>query len=420
VTSFFRDPQAFAALEKSVVPALFKGREHGGKIRVWVVGCASGEEAYSVAMLLADHAYRMQTPVEINVFATDIDEDALAVARTAFYPETIVDQVSPERLRRYFTHEQGGFRVHKTLRDMVMFATQNVAQDPPFSRIDLITCRNLLIYLNRNVQEKVLDILHFALRPEGYLQLGLSETVDDGKDGFLAIDKTNRIYQQQPRAHLGILMSALPSLTPTRRPGEMTALPARRLVSYGELHQSLLEHYAPPSAIVDEHYDIVHLSENAGRFLQLGGGEPSLNLLRTVPDTLRHELRAALDQAMQTMRTVERRDLLMERGPQQLLISIKVHPVREKASARTFALVLFDESSEPEDARREVEVMPDTSSDRLEARLIDSQAQLRAAAEQYEVQNEELKASNEELQATNEVARHHRGAGNRRGTAVDQ
>jgi two-component system, chemotaxis family, CheB/CheR fusion protein len=405
VTSFFRDPQAFAALEKTVVPALLRGRDKGGVVRAWVVGCATGEEAYSVAMLLADHSSRMQTPVEIDVFATDIDEDALAVARTALYPETIAEQISPERLRRYFVHEQGGFRVSKTLRDMVVFATQNVAQDPPFSRIDLITCRNLLIYLNRTVQEKVLDVLHFALRPEGYLMVGLAETVDDDRDGFLVVDKPNRIYQQQPLARLGILMSALPSMTPTRRPGEMTALPARRLVPYGELHQSLLEHYAPPSAVVDEHYDIVHLSENAGRFLQLAGGEPSLNLLRIAPDELRHELRSALDLAMQSMRTVERRGLLVKRGPQQLPISIKVHPVREKMSARTFALVLFDESGEPEGVRPEVEVRGDDPTNRLEARLVDTQAQLRAAVEQHEVQNEELKASNEELQATNEELR---------------
>lgn len=406
VTVFFRDPAAFEALEKHVMPALFAGRQHGGKIRAWVAGCATGEEAYSVAMLLAEHAQRLSAPVEINVFATDIDDDALQVARTALYPESVTDQVSPERLRRFFTREQGGYRVQKSLREMVMFATHNVIQDPPFSRLDLITCRNVLIYLNRHMQEKVLDLLHFSLRSEGFLFLGMSETVDDGNDGFVVVDKTHRIYQQQPRARVGMLINTLPTLAPVRLPADAGAVGGRRLVSYGELHQSLLEHYGPPSVVVDERYEIVHLSEHAGRFLQLGGGEPSVNLLRVVPESLRYELRAALDQAVQSMRTVERREVPMQRGPQVVHLTLKVHPVREKASARTFALVLFDEMPEgAREARGEAAGSGGGVNERLEARLIDTQTQLRAAVEQYEIQNEELKASNEELQATNEELR---------------
>ena len=407
VTAFFRDANAFAALEKHVIPALFQGKERGGKIRAWIAGCATGEESYSIAMLLAEHAQRVSAPVEINVFATDIDDDALAVARAAFYPESIKDQMSPERLRRFFTQEPGGYRVQKALREMVMFATHNVIQDPPFSRLDLIACRNLLIYLNRHVQEKVLQLLHFSLRPEGFLFLGLSESVDDVNEGFAVVDKTNRIYQQQPRARMGMSVAALPTLTPSRPMTEPATVASRRLVSYSELHQSLLEHYAPPSVVVDERYEIVHLSEHAGRFLQLSGGEPSMTLTRVVPDALRFDLRAALDQAMQTMRTVERAEIEMQRGPQRIHVAIKVHPIREKATSRTFALVVFEELQEAqrpprEDAGAEPAMAPN---ERLEARLLDTQVQLRGAVEQYEIQNEELKASNEELQATNEELR---------------
>jgi two-component system CheB/CheR fusion protein len=405
VTAFFRDPQTFEALEKQVIPGLFQGKEHGGKIRAWVAGCASGEEAYSVAMLIAEHAQRISAPVEINVFATDIDEEALQVARTAFYPESIREQVSAERLRRFFTSEHGGYRVQKSLREMVMFATHNVIQDAPFSRLDLISCRNLLIYLNRHVQEKVLDLLHFSLRPEGHLLLGLSESVDDSNDGFAVVDKTHRIYRQQPRARVGMILNALPTLAPVQLSGNMSAAASRRLVSYGEVHQSLLEHYAPPSIVVDDRYEIVHLSEHAGRFLQLGGGEPSMNLLRVVPEGLRLPVRSGLDQAMQTMRTVERLDVAMQRGPQLVRLSIKVHPVREKASGRAFALVVFDESQEAGQRPPADQPAADPGADALETRLLDTQAQLRAAVEQYEIQNEELKASNEELQATNEELR---------------
>jgi two-component system CheB/CheR fusion protein len=407
VTSFFRDPAAFASLEQKVIPLLFRGREHGGRIRAWVVGCATGEEVYSVAMLLTEQAHRLSAPVEINVFATDIDEEALAFARHAFYPESIAGELAPERLRRFFVKEQGGYRVQKSLREMVMFASHNVMQDPPFSKVDLVVCRNLLIYVSRHVQGKILDLLHFALRPEGFLFLGMSESVDDSHDGFAVLDKQARIYQQQPRARIGMTVSTLPVAAPMRLPADI-ATAGRRLVSYGELHQRLLEHYAPPSLVVDERYDIVHLSENAGRFLQIAGGEPTLNLFKVLPEELRYEVRSALDQAMQTMRTIERANLVLRRGPQTTQVDIRVHPVREKTTTRTFALVMFDEVVEGADDAETVRTLPhaaDKVAARLEERLHDTQAQLRAAVEQYEIQNEELKASNEELQATNEELR---------------
>ena len=404
VTSFFRDAAAFEALEKKVVPALFEGKEHGGKVRVWVVGCATGEEAYSIAMLLSEHAHRRTSPVEINIFATDIDEDALAFARAGLYPDSVSDQLSAERLRRFFVKEPDGFRVQKSLREMVMFATHNVIQDPPFSKVDLVLCRNLLIYLNRHVQSKVIDLLHFSIRTDGYLFLGMSESIDDNHDGFVVVDKAMRIYQQQPRARVGKVLAALPTLTPVRLPAEATN-GGRRQVSYLELHQSLLEHYAPPSLIVDDRYDVVHLSENAGRFLQMGVGEPSLNLLRIAPDELRFELRSALETAMQTMRSVERRALPLRRGPQSTHVSVRIHPVREKTTARTYALVLFEEGGDVVAGAAPEAIDGDSVAGRLEERLHDTQAQLRAAVEQYEIQNEELKASNEELQATNEELR---------------
>ncbi|HVE49419.1 MAG TPA: CheR family methyltransferase [Casimicrobiaceae bacterium] len=404
VTSFFRDAAAFQALETKVIPALFEGRQHGGKIRVWVVGCASGEEVYSIAMLLVERVQSLRSTTEINIFATDIDEEALAYARAGLYPESIREQVSPARLRRFFTKEQDGYRVQKSMREMVMFATHNVIQDPPFSKIDLISCRNLLIYLNRPVQSKVLGLLHFSLRPDGYLFLGMSESVDDEHDGFINYEKPARIFQQQPRARMSMLVSSLPTLMPVRRPPDLASA-GRPLVSYAELHQRLLELYTPPSLIVDDRYEIVHVSENAGRFLQISGGEPSLNLLKIVPDELRLELRGALDHALQTMRSVERISLPMRRGTQVTRLDVKIHPVHEKTTARVFALVVFDET--PEVASQPPSASP--SSDRvvagLEVRLHDTQAQLRAAIEQYEIQNEEFKASNEELQATNEELR---------------
>ncbi|MGE5105037.1 MAG: chemotaxis protein CheB [Betaproteobacteria bacterium] len=408
VTSFFRDPAAWQSLQQHVIPALFAGRKREQNVRVWVVGCATGEEVYSLAMLLQEHMQTLADPPTVNIFATDIDEDALAFARSGVYAESIAEHVSPERMRRFFTPEQGGYRVSKVLREMTMFAVHNIIQDPPFSRLDLVCCRNLLIYLTRTVQAKVLDLIHFSLRPEGFLFLGMAESIEDGQDGYAPFDKANRIFVQQPRASAGVTFSTLPMVQPQRYISDLAAAGGRRLVSFGELHQRLLEHYAPPSVIVDDRYDIVHLSDRAGHFLQLGPGEPSLNLLKVAPETLRFDIKKALDGAMASMRTFELTGLWFMRRTQRVRIDLKVHPVRDKASGRAFALVIFDEGA-PDTP---TEVMPanepsaeSSETARLEERLREMDSQLRAAVEQYEVQNEELKASNEELQATNEELR---------------
>ncbi|HET9750513.1 MAG TPA: chemotaxis protein CheB, partial [Casimicrobiaceae bacterium] len=406
VTWFFRDPHAWEALDKRVLSTLLEGRANGGKVRAWVVGCATGEEVYSLAMLLRERMDSMDQPPAASIFATDIDEEALRYAREGLYPPSIAEHVPAERLRRFFVPEQAGYRVQKQLREMVMFASHNVIQDAPFSRLDLVCCRNLLIYLTRAVQSKVLDLLHFSLRPEGYLFLGMSESIDDVHDGFVAVDKSNRLFAQQPRGRNGVALPAVPTFVPQRHSGEPVASAGRRLVSFGELHQRLLEHYAPPSIVVDEQYNIVHLSDHAGHFLRFGGGEPTLHLLRVVPEIVRYELKAALDQALKSMRTVERSALTFRREPHPLRIDVKVHPVRDKATGRTFALIIFGEagSEGPSSVPAPPADLP-AETGRLEERLREMDVQLAASIEQYEVQNEELKASNEELQATNEELR---------------
>jgi len=407
VTWFFRDGSAWHALEERVIPDLLAGRS-GGTVRVWVVGCATGEEVYSLCMLLQERMQTMAEPPSVSIFGTDIDEEALATARTGVYPESIAERVSHERLRRFFTREPGSYRVQRQVREMVMFAVHNAIQDAPFSRMDLVCCRNLLIYLTRRAQTKVLDLLHFSLRPDGYLFLGMSESIEDGHDGFVGLDKSNRIFVQQPRTRAGISLATLPLVQPNRYANDAGPPGRRRTVALGELHQRLLEHYAAPSAVVDDRYDIVHLSDRAGHFLQLSAGEPSLNLLNVAPENLRYELKAALDLAIDSMRTVERSDLTFQRGSGATRLDIKVHPVRDRASGRMFALVIFDEDSA--ERRPKPESIYDLASGpdeaaRLEERLREMESQLRAAIERYEVQNEELKASNEELQATNEELR---------------
>jgi two-component system CheB/CheR fusion protein len=408
VTNFFRDREAFEALEREAIPAVFQGKSGTDQVRVWVAGCATGEEAYSLAMLLAEQAQEMTNPPELQVFATDIDEDAIQFARAGMYPEAIAADVSAARLRRFFVKEGGGYRVQKSIRELVMFAPHNLLKDPPFSKLDLAACRNLLIYLNRDIQTRVLEVFHFALRPHGFLFLGSSESVDEADDAFVPVDKSHRIFRPQPRLRA---TTGIP--TPDTLPGTPRIVPTyivppmpRRTGAFADLHQSLLEHYAPPSVVVNDQYEIVHLSENAGRFLQFAGGEPSLNLMKVVNPELRLELRAGLFQAMQSMKSNSARVLMHDGGaPSQ--VHLTIHPVSDAGGGRAYALVLFDEHAVDEAEPRATEATSERLPliEQLEMELTNTKEQLRTTIEQYETQNEELKASNEELQAINEELR---------------
>ncbi len=322
VTNFFRDREAFAAVEKEI-PALFKDKGPGDVVRVWTAACATGEETYSFAMLLVEHARTLEHPPTIQVFGCDLDAAAIQTARNGIYPPSIVADVSEERLRRFFTKDVRGHRVRRELREMVLFAEHDLLKDAPFSRMDLISCRNLLIYFDREAQDKAMDIFHFALRPSGRLFLGGSENVDESRGLFTPLDQKHRIFLRQPTPRIslpvptgtGTLLHALQAQnkeTPvihsadfTRGAGVPFASPPSptgidERAARAELHFQLLEHFAPPSAVINEQQDIVHLSAHAGRFLQVAGGPPSMNLMRMVHPMLRNDLRAAVFQAVET------------------------------------------------------------------------------------------------------------------------
>ncbi|NML45205.1 PAS domain S-box protein [Ramlibacter sp. G-1-2-2] len=425
VTNFFRDAGCFAALE-SHIPALFEGKGPNDAVRVWVTACATGEEAYSVAMLLNEHARTMEAPPQVQVFATDLDDEAIAAAREGIYPAAIEADVNEERLRRFFIKEHRGYRVRRELREMVLFAVHDVLKDSPFSRLDLVTCRNLLIYLGRDAQRRVFDIFHFALLPGGKLFLGSSEAVEDGSALFSVLDKKHRIYGQRSTPRVGLPVPTGPGtlahameLQQNLREGPViagaafNAQPQRpirgndtgRVASWGELHLRLLEHLAPPSILVDAEYDIVHLSPTAGRFLRLGGGEPTRNLLRSVPPALRIELRAALYQAAQSHQTVQVPAVPLDLHGNAVPVSIQVTPANDIASD-VFLVVLTEQAPNagppaPDSARPS----PDPVAQHLDRELERLKAHLRDTVEQYEVSTEELMASNEELQAMNEELR---------------
>jgi len=421
VTNFFRDPECWEALQAQI-PALFEDKGPGDVVRVWVIASATGEEAYSMAMLLAEHARTLEAPPLIQIFATDLDEDAVRTAREGVYPPPIAADVSAERLRRFFQRDNRGWRVRRELRELVLFAVHDVLHDSPFSRLDMASCRNLLIYLNREAQKRVTETLHFALLPRGKLFLGSSESIDEDSPLFTVLDKKHRIYAQQP-ARSGLPVPSAPAnlnfamdLQHFLReapvvgglaldPPNMAAAPrqAGRMQSWGELHLQMLEHIAPPSVLLNGDYDIVHLSPGAGRFLRLGGGEPSRNLLHVLPAELRIEVRAALYQASQTREAVE---LPSVRTGASAPITIRVMPLQE--GGQLFFVVTFSEAPvrlELPAAEGGPRPEPDPLAHHLDREIERLKLHLRDTVEQYEASTEELKASNEELQAMNEELR---------------
>ncbi|RYF51957.1 MAG: PAS domain S-box protein, partial [Comamonadaceae bacterium] len=413
----------------------FEGKSSGDTVRVWVAGCATGEEAYSIAMLLTEHARTIEMPPALQVFASDLDDNAIRTAREGVYPAAIAGDVSDERLHRFFVQDPRGYRVRRELRECVLFALHDVLRDSPFSRVDLLSCRNLLIYLSREAQSRVLDIFHFSLLPGGTLFLGSSESIDEGDQHFSVIDKKHRLFCQRhtPRiglpvpvganavtlalkAQSGALASApVISHAAMSRPGPQSARSALELggraVSWAEVHLKLLEHVSPPSILVDSEHDIVHMSPTAGRLLAMSGGEPTRNLLRLIHPALRIELRAALYKAANTGERAVVPPSTIEIGGETMVLGIDVYAVSEAGAG--LILVIINTIAGVGAAPRLPVVEPvdwvrpgaDRVADQLDREVERLKSHLRDTVEQYETSTEELKAGNEELQAMNEELR---------------
>jgi two-component system CheB/CheR fusion protein len=407
VTNFFRDHEGFDALERHLLPKMFAETEAGTQIRAWSAGCATGEEAYSIAMLLADQRMRQDNTRDIQIFATDIDERAIAMGRRGLYPEPIAADVPADKLQQFFSKNGSYYQIKKELREKVLFAAHNILRDPPFSRVHLITCRNLLIYLNRDVQQRVFEMFHFALLPGGYLFLGSSESAEVASKYFTPVDKKNRIYRATNIPHSSHYIPPLPfRQSSSHMPIGQTPIETKPRVPYADLHQRLLEHYAPPSVLVNREGDIVHLSDRAGRYLRYVGGEPSHNLVTLIIPELRLELRTALFQVTQTGAATETRAVSVRRDALDLSINLVIRPVHDQKTNGEFILVLFKEQeaiAKPE--QQAPEVGASFIVNQLEDELSTTKDQLQSTIEQYETSSEELKASNEELQAINEELR---------------
>lgn len=409
VTNFLRDREVWNAVERQVLPKLLETSRAEGHLRVWVPGCATGEEAYTVAMLLAETA-----PPNVQIFGTDLDEQAIDRARDGWYSDTDVADVPSEWLRRFFLKDGGGYRVRRELREMVLFAHHNLIKDPPFGHLDFISCRNLLIYLNRAAQQRALEVMHFALEPGGFLLLGTAEAVDGTSNLFSLFDKEAHIYQARPVERVP-LMPPLPRATAAidaqallAGPAETPALAARTRERFApiDLHHRLLEQYAAPSIVVDDDYNVVHVSERAGRFLQFPRGEATSNVLQLIRPELRIDLRSALFQAAQNRTMMAARSLAVHTGGREERVDVIVRPaLSDEEPLRGYFLIVFEAANGGADRPAHDAAAVEQGSREVEGALLRAEAQMRATIEHYEVQAEEARAANEELQAMNEELR---------------
>lgn len=407
VTSFFRDREVFEALEREVIPKLFEGKSAEDNIRIWSVGCSTGEEAYSLAILLLEATTRHDLSPRIQIFATELHERSLERAREGFYPGDIETDVSEDRLKRFFQKENGGYRVRKEVRELVVFAPHNILSDPPFSRVDLISCRNLLIYLQREVQKEVLEIFHYSLDAEGFLLLGTSETTDTA-DLFLVQDKKRCLFRKRNVRGPDLRLPVFP-LTRKRVVGEAEFKEiAVEPLAYGALHQRMVEQVAPPSILVSPDDKVVHLSTHAGRYLEHPGGELTANVFKLLREELRIELRAALSGCRNTHHPLRTKPVWVRFNGNKHPVVMQVRPALDSPQ-EGFVLVIFEEWEEAEAAAVGVTEgmsapIPQSTLD-AEAELQITRQRLQAIIEEFETSQEELKASNEEMQSANEELR---------------
>ena len=407
VTNFFRDREVFQALEKDVMPRLFEHKGPDDNVRVWSVGCATGEEAYSVAMLLMEEAARREQPPTLHVFASDLHERSLKLAREGLYPGNIETDLLDDRLRRFFTKEGGGYRVRRELRDLVVFAPHNLLSDPPFSQIDLIICRNLLIYMQRDVQRDVIELFHYALRPNGVLVLGMSETIGR-TDLFRVEDKQHCFYRKRnvpardPR--LPVFTPVHPGPTGRTAPRQSTSGPS---TSYASLHMRMIERHTPPSVLINQDHDIVHLSRSAGRYLRMPGGEPTANVFKLLREELRLEVRAALHVVEKEQRSYQTEPIMIELEGERHRVAVEVGRPDDQEH-EGLALLVFLESKASEGDTDELPVPERVESQdngELREELDQTKQHLRGLIEKYETGQEEMRGANEELQSANEELR---------------
>lgn len=410
VTSFFRDPETFEALKKEVFPRLIEQLANEKALRIWIPACSTGEEVYSIAIALFEFLGNQVNAMHIQIFASDIDKQAIDKARQGIYSHHIDEAVGIERLARFFIKTTNGYQICKSIRDVCVFAIQNVIQDPPFSRINLICCRNLLIYLNTSIQKRVLNIFYYALRPNGFLMLGTSETIGSEADLFSLIDRKNKIYLRKSQANLPNTDLAEMRSTPQSfsafhsRPKDTP--PAMQVQQAAE--NLILEKYGPPAVVIDQNMHILYFRGQTGPYIEPATGSASLNLLKMVHPELIIELRTLVHQAIKDNNSVRKEGLRMHHNGNFKNLNLQIMPLASSKTIVPSYLVVFEPGVEiparqgplqPEDVCKDAK---DLRISALENELLTEREYMQSIIEEQEETNEELQSANEEIQSANE------------------
>ena len=403
VTSFFRDPHAYEILIKKVLPNMFKNKTSAMPVRIWVSACSTGEEAYSMAIIFKEYLDEIKSDIKVQIFATDVDKDAIETARAGVYPASISVDVSQERLTRFFNKTEDTYRVKKEVREMVTFALQSLIKDPPFSTLDMVSCRNILIYLSPVLQKKVISILHYSLKKDGILFLGNSETIGEFTDFFSVEDRKWRIYKSKGGSHI-----LIGDFTHIGQAGVFAKIkePAKLVETSfgGQIEKMLLENYAPSCVIINEKEDILYFHGKTGKYLEPAPGKAGFKILEMAREGLKHELNVAIHKAIAQKKEVIFKELNVKTNGSFQTVNLIVRPL-VKPQMEGLIMVIFEDvagrPSKPEKKPFTKQHINKYIAD-LELKLKSTQENLQATIEEMETSNEELQSTNEEFQAANE------------------
>ena len=406
VTKFFRDPAAFEALQQKFLPTL-QEKLPKDPIRVWVAGCSTGEEAYSIAIIIMEHLDKLKFPKipKVQIFATDLDMDAIEFARAGIYHGNIVADVSEARIERFFIKKNDCYQVKKELREMIVFAQHNIIKDAPFTRLDLLSCRNVMIYLTTELQRKIIPIFHYSLNPKGILFQGPAETVGGFTDVFTPLESKWKLFERKDGIATVGKMIDFPfhvSRQSLSKVEVMETTPAKKTLAE-TFNKILLENYAPPSILVNEKGDIVYINGKTGKFLELNSGEAIMNVYRMAREELKYVLSNAIHQARSTKSEVNIEDIKLKEEKNFRLVNLKIS-LLENTPLHGLILIVFEDKGmyKKPDRKKRANVAENAAAEELEKELIYTKQQLHSTIEQMETSLEELKSTNEELQSTNE------------------
>ncbi len=399
VTSFFRDPAAFEVLVTKVIPLILANHRDRSQVRVWVPGCATGEEAISISMLFMEAINKLDKHISLQVFATDVDPEAIQCARVTEYPETIASEVSPERLERFFINKDKRYRLKKDIRDSILFAIQDLVGDPPFPRLDLISCRNVLIYMDVPLQKKIMNLFHFSLSENGYLFLGTSESIGEFSNLFSTVDVKSKIFRSKtlltPQVDFALPLSEFVHDGQTKH---------ERKVSVREfVEKIILDEYAPASVLINDKFDMIYSQGPMDKYLLYPKGESTLNILKIAIDPLRQRLPTAINKALLNDKASVLNRLPLKLDGRARAVDIAIRPLQMPSDTQKFVLLVFTDRPYS-DKRYTKKSVEGTDSDivEVERELKATRENLQATIEGQDAANEELKSANEEMQSMNE------------------